>query len=72
MIKENLEYLRSFDPDVADAVAAELLRQQSKIELIASENFVSKAILAANSSVQICRRLPLAPLLRRMRMCGYR
>ncbi len=51
MIKENLEYLRSFDPDVADAVAAELLRQQSKIELIASENFVSKAILAANSSV---------------------
>ncbi len=51
MIKENLEYLRSFDPDVADAVAAELLRQQSKIELIASENFVSKAVLAANSSV---------------------
>lgn len=51
MIKENLEYLKSFDPDVADAVAAELLRQQSKIELIASENFVSKAVLAANSSV---------------------
>lgn len=51
MIKENLEFLRSLDPQVAQAIADELSRQQSKIELIASENFVSPAVLAANSSV---------------------
>lgn len=51
MIKENLEFLRTFDPQVAQAIADELSRQQSKIELIASENFVSPAVLAANSSV---------------------
>lgn len=51
MIKENLEFLRDFDPAVAEAIESELARQQSKIELIASENFVSKAVLAANASV---------------------
>ncbi len=51
MIKENLEFLRDFDPAVAEAIESELMRQQSKIELIASENFVSKAVLAANASV---------------------
>jgi glycine hydroxymethyltransferase len=51
MIRENLNYLASFDPEVAKGVAAELKRQQNKIELIASENFVSKTVLAANSSV---------------------
>lgn len=51
MIKENLEFLRGFDPAVAEAIESELMRQQSKIELIASENFVSRAVLAANASV---------------------
>ena len=43
--------LTQADPDVALAVQAELHRQQEKIELIASENIVSKAVLEAQGSV---------------------
>jgi glycine hydroxymethyltransferase len=43
--------LASADPDLASAVAAELLRQQQEIELIASENIVSQAVLEAQGSV---------------------
>ncbi|WP_265569281.1 serine hydroxymethyltransferase [Sphingomicrobium lutaoense] len=43
--------LRQGDPDIADAIAAELKRQQTQIELIASENIVSKAVLEAQGSV---------------------
>ena len=39
------------DPDVFDAVRAELGRQQDRIELIASENIVSRAVLEAQGSV---------------------
>ena len=39
------------DPDIARAIAAELTRQRDKIELIASENIVSKAVLEAQGSV---------------------
>ena len=42
-----LELIRSTDPAVADAIAAELERQRTHIELIASENFVSPAVMAA-------------------------
>ncbi len=43
--------LRAVDKAVADAVASELDRQQNQIELIASENIVSKAVLEAQGSV---------------------
>ncbi|NNC73020.1 MAG: serine hydroxymethyltransferase [Sphingomonadaceae bacterium] len=39
------------DPDVASALTAELSRQQKQIELIASENIVSRAVLEAQGSV---------------------
>ena len=39
------------DPDVAAALASELKRQQEGIELIASENMVSEAVLQAQGSV---------------------
>jgi glycine hydroxymethyltransferase len=39
------------DPDVAAAIRAELTRQQNQIELIASENIVSRAVLEAQGSV---------------------
>ena len=39
--------IRQTDPAVADAIEQELARQQSHIELIASENFVSPAVMAA-------------------------
>src|SRR5271166_4507402 len=41
----------STDPDVAGAINRELGRQQGNIELIASENIVSKAVLEAQGSV---------------------
>ncbi|HTT96993.1 MAG TPA: serine hydroxymethyltransferase [Rhizomicrobium sp.] len=43
--------LHQADPDVARAVDDELKRQQDKIELIASENIVSRAVLEAQGSV---------------------
>jgi glycine hydroxymethyltransferase len=43
--------LAQADPEIAHAVADELRRQQDKIELIASENIVSKAVLEAQGSV---------------------
>lgn len=46
-----LQHVRQEDPQVADAMAQELKRQQEKIELIASENFVSEAVLEAMGSV---------------------
>ncbi len=43
--------LADSDPDVADAIARELGRQRDDIELIASENTVSRAVLEAQGSV---------------------
>ena len=51
MVIENLEFLRKFDSEVADAVEKEYNRQRGGIELIASENFVSEPVMAAASSV---------------------
>jgi glycine hydroxymethyltransferase len=44
-------HLRQSDGAVAEAIAAELDRQQNQIELIASENIVSRAVLEAQGSV---------------------
>jgi glycine hydroxymethyltransferase len=43
--------LAETDPELADALSAELIRQQDGIELIASENIVSAAVLEAQGSV---------------------
>lgn len=43
--------LAEADPEIADAIAKELGRQRDEIELIASENIVSKAVLEAQGSV---------------------
>src|ERR1700732_327593 len=43
--------LAETDPDIADAVRNELHRQNDGLELIASENFVSQAVLEAAGSV---------------------
>ena len=43
--------LSETDPELADALAAELVRQQDGIELIASENLASAAVLEAQGSV---------------------
>ena len=46
----SLEEIRSVDPEIASAIEAEAARQNSHIELIASENWVSKAVMAAMGS----------------------
>jgi glycine hydroxymethyltransferase len=43
--------LRAVDPEVAKALQLELKRQTKKLELIASENFVSRAVLEAQASI---------------------
>ncbi len=43
----NIREIYKSDPKVADAIEKELIRQRSKLELIASENFVSPAVMAA-------------------------
>src|SRR5690606_22336109 len=43
--------IERFDPDLAQAIAAEQLRQEEHIELIASENYASPRVLAAQGSV---------------------
>ncbi len=45
------QYIASQDPEVANAIDLEEGRQENKIELIASENFVSRAVMAAQCSV---------------------
>lgn len=50
-MKDGLYYVRQVDPEVADALAKEKHRQQNKIELIASENFVSLAVMNAQGTV---------------------
>ena len=42
-----IENIRKFDPEVASAIDKEISRQRGKIELIASENFVSPAVMEA-------------------------
>jgi len=46
-----LENVRRVDPELTEALVGELGRQRDKIELIASENFVSRAVLEAQGSV---------------------
>lgn len=47
---EKYEKLKPFDPEVYAAIQDETNRQQNKIELIASENFVSERVMEANGS----------------------
>lgn len=46
----SLEEIRNTDPEIADCICKEVERQNSHIELIASENWVSKAVMAAMGS----------------------
>lgn len=50
-VELNLHFLMEQDPAVAEAMAGELNRQQRNLELIASENLASPAVMAAMGSV---------------------
>ncbi|HVN67458.1 MAG TPA: serine hydroxymethyltransferase [Candidatus Sulfotelmatobacter sp.] len=47
----NIDHVRKTDPEVAAALDQELARQQNKLEMIASENFTSRAVMEACGSV---------------------
>ena len=51
MVNEIMDFITAHDPDVGQAIRAEYDRQRRNIELIASENFVSEAVLAAAGTV---------------------
>lgn len=51
MTQTNLDFLAQADPEITAAINSELHRQQTHLELIASENFTSPAVLAAQGSV---------------------
>lgn len=51
MSQTNLDFLAQTDPEIAEIIDLELGRQRSHLELIASENFTSPAVLAAQGSV---------------------
>ena len=51
MVNQMMDFLSAADPEVGQAVRAEFDRQQQNIELIASENIVSTAVLTAAGSV---------------------
>lgn len=46
-----MKNLKEFDPEIFSAIAAEEKRQSNKIRLIASENYVSQAVLEATGSI---------------------
>ena len=51
MVKENMEFIKQFDPEIGEAIQKEYARQQRGLELIASENVVSPAVMAAMGTV---------------------
>ena len=51
MQQQNIDFIRNSDPVIADIMARELGRQRANLELIASENIVSPAVMAAMGSV---------------------
>ena len=51
MIYEDIQRLKALDPEIGDAIEQEYFREENGIELIASENVVSEAVLLAAGSI---------------------
>ena len=51
MVREAMEFVKAYDPELGKMMQAEYDRQARNIELIASENIVSEAVMAAMGSV---------------------
>ena len=63
----SIENIRDTDPEIAEAIEKEIGRQNDHIELIASENWVSKAVMAAKpANEQVCGGIAGKTVLRRM------
>ncbi len=51
MVNEIMEFITRFDPEVGQAIESEAARQRRNLELIASENIVSEAVMMAMGTV---------------------
>ena len=51
MVQQGMDFVRQYDPEIGDIMENELERQRHNLELIASENIVSEAVMAAMGSV---------------------
>ena len=51
MVREGMDFVKQYDPEIGGIMAKELQRQRNNLELIASENIVSEAVMAAMGSV---------------------
>lgn len=51
MVNEVMDFIKKFDPEVGGAIEAEAARQRRNLELIASENIVSEAVMMAMGTV---------------------
>jgi len=51
MQKDVMQFIQSYDPEIGNAIRAEFDRQQRNLELIASENIVTEAVMAAMGTV---------------------
>ena len=51
MQQQNIDFIRNFDPAIADIMDKELRRQRNNLELIASENIVTLPVMAAMGSM---------------------
>ena len=55
-----MSYIEKIDPELSEAIKKEAERQEYKLNLIASENYASRAVMEAQGSIltrQICRRI---------------
>ena len=50
-LMDSIGFVKNYDAEIGEAMATELKRQQQNLELIASENIVSPAVMAAMGSV---------------------
>ena len=51
MVQQGIDFIKNYDPEIAGIMELELGRQRRNLELIASENIVSEAVMAAMGSV---------------------
>jgi glycine hydroxymethyltransferase len=63
--------LKKTDPEIADAILRETVRQAGKLEMIASENFVSEAVLEAQGSIMTNKYAEGYPAKRYYGGCEY-
>ena len=71
ILQQNTAYLHSFDPEIASMIDHEYARQNQNIELIASENIASPAVISAMGSVLTNKYAEGYPGRRYYGGCGY-